>query len=203
MKYSEFKIAFESFPVFSTQDIRKLFPTFDSRRLVEWQKQGYLQKIRRGYYTFSAIIKNESALYLIANKLYSPSYISLESALARHGLIPEMSFTITSITTKNTSGYDTPIGHFQFRHLKAHLYFGYSLDSSREKAFRIAEPEKAILDYLYLSTINDYSAMVQIRFNKFQIKEGINMEKLHKYQLLFNSRILDKRVRLLAKFIDA
>ena len=78
----EFEKVLKSFPVFSVKDIQKQFPDFDNRRLVEWQQKGYLVKVKRGYYCFSERNRGEQFMYFAANKIYSPSYISFESALA-------------------------------------------------------------------------------------------------------------------------
>ena len=160
MSYIEFEKAFKKYPVFSVIDVKKKFPDFDSRRLVEWQSKGYIFKIRRGYYCFEEREKGDNFLYVAANKIYSPSYISLESALAYYNFIPEGVFMTISITTKNTAGYDTFSGHFEYRHIKPVLFFGYKLVQERDYTIKIAEPEKVILDYFYLHTLNDMGAIV-------------------------------------------
>jgi len=203
MRYSEFRIAFESFPVFSTQDIRKRFSDYDGRRLVEWQAKGYLTKIKRGYYSLSQNPQTESEIHFIANKIYSPSYVSIESALVHYGFIPEAAFTVTSVSTKNTSTQRTPLGNFEYRHTKPSMYFGYKLLKFQNYSVRMAEPEKAILDFFYLSTINDRSSIEEIRFNKIQLNELLDMKRLTNYQQLIGSRILDRRIRLFLKVIHA
>ena len=112
MNYLLFKKALEQFPVFSIQDIQKQFNDFDSRRLVEWQEKGYIIKLRRGYYSFEEVEKGESFRYFSANKMYTPSYISMESALSYYNLIPEGVFTTVSLTTRNTTTFRTPLGSF-------------------------------------------------------------------------------------------
>jgi len=201
--YLEFERTFNAFPIFSVKDIKKQFPDFDSRRLVEWQHKGYLLKVRRGYYCFVHREKGGHYLYFAANKVYSPSYISMESALAYYNFIPEGVFTATSITTKNTANYDTPIGHFEYRHVKPSFFFGYKLLRGNEFTIKIAEPEKVILDYLYLNSLNDKEQIESMRINSIQVIEQIDFNKLELYQKIFSSSVLDKRVRMFNQVIHA
>ena len=203
MNYLIFEKAFRDFPVFSVKDIQKRFSDFDSRRLVEWQQKGYLVKIRRGYYCFEDRGMDESFLYFSANKMYSPSYVSLESGLDYYNLIPEGVFMTTSVTTKNTASYETPIGNFDYKHLKGILFFGYKLVRKHGFTMKIADAEKVVLDYFYLNKINGIEEMEGLRFNEIQTKEAINFEKLDKYQSVFDSRVLDKRIRMFKKVVNA
>src|SRR5437763_1371478 len=86
MHYQALKEQLKNFSIFSVSDIRKIDPKFYPARLSEWQKKGILKKLRRGYYMFADATLNEQALFLIANHLYPPSYVSFESALSYYGL---------------------------------------------------------------------------------------------------------------------
>ncbi len=203
MKYLAFKTALERFPVFSVRDIKKCFPNFDNRRLVEWQEKGYVVKIRRGYYCFSDQKRDEKFLYYTANAIYSPSYVSLESGLAFYNMIPEGVFMATSVTTRNTANFDTKIGRFDYRNLNSRLFFGYRLIKIPGFTFKIAEPEKALLDYFYFNKINSLEEMRELRLNEVQVKEAINIEKLDKYQRIFDSMVVKKRVSLFKDTVNA
>jgi len=203
MNYIEFEKALTAYPVFSVKDIVKRFPDFDNRRLVEWQEKGYLTKVRRGYYCFTETIRGETFSYFAANKIYTPSYISLETALAYYNLIPEGVFTSISVTTRNTANYNTAIGKFEYRHIKPKLYFGYKLLQEKKFTIRIADPEKVILDYFYLNTLNSKEDIQEMRFNKFLVLELLNIDKLKKYQNVFSSKILDKRISTFLNLINA
>ena len=203
MNYLLFKKALEQFPVFSVQDIRKQFNDFDNRRLVEWQEKGYIIKLRRGYYSFEEVEKGEAFRYYSANKLYSPSYISMESALSYYNLIPEGVFTTVSLTTRNTTTFSTPMGSFSYRNVKAPLFFGYRLLNIHGHTIKMAEPEKSILDYLYLNKIDPSEMLEGIRLNKPQLLDLLDFNKLHQYQELFHSKKLQQRIQLLKKMIHA
>ena len=203
MNYLEFEKALKTFPVFSVKDIQKRFSGFDNRRLVEWQQKGYLVKVKRGYYCFGERNRGEQFLYFAANKIYSPSYISFENALAYYNLIPEGVFTITSATTKNTANYVSTIGNFNYKHIKPTLFFGYKLLKEKNITIKIAEPEKVILDYFYLNKLNSFEEIEEMRFNEIVAKEIISFDKLRMYQRLFNSKILDKRIQMFIQVINA
>lgn len=203
MNYLEFEKALKVFPVFSVKDIQKRFPGFDSRRLVEWQQKGYLEKIKRGYYTFRERQNGEKFLQFAANKIYSPSYISFESALSYYNLIPEGVFTITSATTRNTASYATPVGNFSYKHIKPPLFFGYKLIQEKDFVVKIADPEKALLDFFYINKMNTLEEVGEMRFNEIVAKEIVSFDKLTKYQRIFNSKTADKRIRMFIQVINA
>jgi predicted transcriptional regulator of viral defense system len=105
------------------------------------------------------------------------SYVSLQSALAHYGIIPEYVPTVTSVTTRRPEHVDTPLGRFSFRHIKKHLFHGYThLDlAPNQKAF-VATPEKALLDLVYLTTGADNpDFLAELRL---QNTEQLNTEKI-------------------------
>jgi predicted transcriptional regulator of viral defense system len=200
MNYIQFREAIKDYGVFSTKDISKLFPGFDSRRLVEWQQKGYLQKLTNKWYHFSDIAKDENMHFRIANCLCRPSYVSMESALSLYDFIPEGVYTIQSITTRKTIHYETVTGSYQYRSLRSSLFFGYRATRNRNTPVLIAEPEKAILDYLYLNPrIHSLADMEGLRLNMTAIRNRIDWEKLEKYAACFESATLKKRLFLIKK----
>lgn len=150
MKYLEFQQAFAAMPVIPVSEIERHFPGFDRNSLLRWQEKGHIHKLRNGFYRLQKPVRSEEELFLIAGVLYGPSYVSLESALAWHGLIPEGVFSITSVTHMKTRQFDTPLGAFTYRHLKKDLLFGTRLEAWGDYRFKIADPVKALLDFLYL-----------------------------------------------------
>ncbi len=201
--YLDFQETFANFPVISIQEIAKSFPNFDNKALVYWQNKGYIQRIRNGYYVFSSTIKNECFLFFTANKIYKPSYISFESALAYYGIIPEGVFLQTSATTLKTNYFKTSLGDFSYKRIKNELFFGYKLIQQNGLTFKIASIEKAILDSLYLSenvtTVEDFEAL---RWNK-EILKTISFKLIQEYLNLIQSKALEKRVQRLITYIHA
>ncbi len=193
MNYLTFKSGLQQFPVFSLMDILKLFPNFDKRRLVEWQNKGYIERIRNKYYYFKDKSKDENFLFYSANKIYPPSYVSFESALSYYNLIPEGVFTITSATTNKTNTFDTPLGRFKYYSIQPSMYFGYKPIYLNGFPVLIADPEKVLLDYVYLNKISDYVKIGELRINSSVLSELINQDKLNKYKTIINSKTLDLR----------
>jgi predicted transcriptional regulator of viral defense system len=200
MTYLEFREALLPFQVFATRDIGKIFPDFDSKRLVEWQHKGYIRKLVNKWYLFSECVVDEQLLFRISNCIYKPSYISLESALAYYRLIPEAVYTQKAITTRKTISYTASVGAFDYHSLKPGLFFGYAILHNNNLPVLMAEIEKAILDYFYLNaSLRSTKDIEQLRFNYVELHNTLNWEKLGKYQLVFESKTLDKRVKNLKK----
>jgi len=202
MKYIDFQEQFKNLPFIDINDVKTAFPDFDNRRMNEWQKAGYVKKIIRNFYTFVDKTLTGDELCLIANKLREPSYISLEYALNLYGLIPEAVFVYTSIGTKKTASFETVIGNFSYQSVKKPLFFGYILKGQGSVKYKIAEPEKAILDFLYLrSDIKDENDIESLRINADVYKEIINDDKLGEYLAIFGLSTLDRKVDLLREYI--
>lgn len=197
MQFIDFQNQFSIYPIFSLQDVRKVFSDFSYRQLDRWEKKGYLKKVKRGFYCFSTQDVDQNFLFYTANKIYTPSYVSLEMALKHYGLIPEEIFQITSVATKKTTNFQISVGNFSYRQIKPSLYFGYRLVEFGQQKILIAEPEKAILDYLYihpkLKTVADFEGM---RINIDEFRSQINSERFQKYLETFNNKQLSKRAKL-------
>lgn len=203
MKILLFLQSFQKYPTFSTLDIEKHFPHFDRENLLHWQEKGYIQRVRNNWYRVKQDLQNTLDLYFIANKIYAPAYVSLESAFSHYGWIPEGVFSIRSLSTKKTMDFQTPVGLFQYQKIKKSLFFGYRImQTPGGLGVKLAEPEKAVLDYLYfhpeLQTIDDF---VALRWNTWKLKEDLNEGVLKDYATLFNSATLNKRLKIFQEFV--
>ncbi|MEA3449958.1 MAG: hypothetical protein U9Q85_03215 [Patescibacteria group bacterium] len=200
MKYIDFYNNFKKFPIITLADIRSLAQNFDRRRLSEWQERGYIRKLANNFYIFSDKEINENNLNIIANKLYQPSYLSLEYALSYYSLIPETVYWLTSVSTRKTNKIEIDIANFSYRKIKKNLFFGYTLKriNNNDVYFKIAEPEKAILDFLYLrKDIKDKDSISELRISGSIFREKININKLKKYLKIFGSKTMNKKVEIL------
>jgi predicted transcriptional regulator of viral defense system len=116
---------------------------------------GDLIRLKKGLFLVSS--KNTGELYsreLVANHLYGPSYVSLETALAYYGLIPERVHLVRSVTTKRTKKFSTPIGNFEYTKV-GNQYFGIGINQNivrNQYAFMMASPEKALCDMIVLTS---------------------------------------------------
>lgn len=202
MSYLEFRNTFKDFGIFSKNDIEKIYSDFNKMNLVQWQKKGYINKLRNSMYIFNDILPNESLQFSIANKIYSPSYISLESALNFYDIIPEGVFTFTSISTLKTKKFVNKFGYFIYTNLKPDLFFGYNIIRSGIHLFKIADIDKTILDILYLrNSINNIDDFESMRFNKFVLLDSLNFQIIDKYLQLFNSKKLTNKIILLKEYL--
>lgn len=203
MQFIELKEKLKGFVVFSLGDIRKIETDFYLRRLNEWADKKYIKSVRRGFYIFSDLQINEQSLFLIANIIYQPSYVSLEMALSLYGLIPESVYGATSVTSQKTSNFKTDFGNFIYKHIKPELMFGYELREYGNHRYQVAEMEKAVLDYLYLNPkIKDEKDFEGLRFNAAEFQAKADMNKFQKYLTAFDSKALSVRTGKFIKYIN-
>lgn len=189
MNYLSFRELFKDFTILSLAEIRSADPAFQRRRLNDWQEKGYLRKVLKGWYIFGDRALTEDTIFEIANRIYAPAYVSLETALAVRGLIPEAIYGITSATTRPTRSFRTPPATFLYRTLKPSLFFGYEVEAySGQKHYSIATPEKAILDYFYLNpafaTPEDFESL-RVNADAFhqQIRESVLLDYLGRFAI--------------------
>ncbi|MBM4432365.1 MAG: hypothetical protein FJ026_18755 [Chloroflexi bacterium] len=132
-------------------------PVYVRRQLSLWTRSGRLYQLRRGLYALAPPFqKVKPHPFLVANRLLRGSYVSQQSALAYHGLIPEVVPVTTSVTTRRPRRWDTPLGAYEFRHVKRELLFGYRLtDLGGGQQALVASAEKALLDLIHLQPGGD------------------------------------------------
>ena len=213
--------------VFSRQEAELAFPKFDSRRLFEWKQKGYLIKLTNKWYVFSHVAFNEGLSFLISNSICQPSYISLETALCFHQLIASKSIAIYSkditseisklnppnsskllgeniiqaITKHKTVIYQNDRGAFSYRKIKPEFYFGFDTVEIDGKPIQLANPEKALIDFLYFNaTLNSISKLTSIDWN-MQAMTQLNWQKISYNQSNIGSKALDRRMELLKKVL--
>ena len=123
-------------------------------KVSEWMKEGALQPLRRGLYLAGQPLRGVPiCLPLVANHLYGPSCVSLDYALAWHGLIPEGVAEVTSVTPRPSRRLQNALGRFSYQHLPlAYYVVGQDLGQSSDGlSFLITSPAKALCDRLVLS----------------------------------------------------
>ncbi len=117
-------------------------------KINELVKQGILTPLKKGLYMTGPIVTPHPDPFLIANHIWGPSYVSLDTALSWHGFIPEKVFGISSVTLKTSHTFSTPAGRFDYIHMRTPYYtFGISqLQLGEDQFAMIATPEKALCD---------------------------------------------------------
>ncbi|MBU0581185.1 MAG: hypothetical protein KKA19_08405 [Candidatus Margulisbacteria bacterium] len=199
MEFNEFLKYFKTKPFI---DSRIFSDLGDSKQLIlnqvnKWQKKELIFSLKRGLYLFSDVYKEYPDLNLVANTLVQPSYLSMEYALGYYNLIPEAVFTYTSVTSKKTKQYRNKLGFFTYSHITEKRFFGYRKEA---KGFFIAEPEKALLDYIYFKTNITEIGKIYFQENlRLQNIENISLSKIENYGKKFNSSKIFKAIKELKK----
>ena len=165
--------------VFTPREFKDIFDVpeniasvFISRNL---GKGGVFIKLRNGLY---AIKDAHSSPFFLANKMYQPSYISLNVALSHYGIIPEVVYAVTSVTTKISREFTTPRGDFIYHRIKKKAFTGYGLQLIDKDNVLIAAPEKALADYLYFVDLKHVSINDRLELRRIIKSELIAFVKL-------------------------
>jgi predicted transcriptional regulator of viral defense system len=119
-------------------------------KISRMEKEGDIIRLKRGLYV-SGKPDSTSAISpeLIANHLYSPSYVSCESALSYYGIIPEHVFLMRSVALPRSRRFSTPLGDFEYLQSDPKVYpVGVQSVVSGSTAFMMATPEKALCDQI-------------------------------------------------------
>ncbi|NGX48475.1 MAG: hypothetical protein K940chlam5_00060 [Candidatus Anoxychlamydiales bacterium] len=120
--------------------------------LKRYTRDRYLIRLKKDFYLISDKVKETKPnVFELASVLYGPSYISLESALSYHGLIPEAVITTTSATSKRSKNIETEVGYFSYYHVPIKIFhIGVSGILDNNSNIFIADPIKAIADIIYV-----------------------------------------------------
>lgn len=204
MKFQELLRLVGNEPIFDTAlllagDVRR---QDIQRQLARWERNGYLQQIRRGLYSIAPPYRHVTPHpFLIANRMVKASYISCQSALAWYGLIPEYTPVTVSVTTGRPGAWETSFGRFVFRHVKIALLFGYAAVevTAGQRAF-VAYPEKALLDLIHLTPHGDEVAFLQEL--RLQNLERLDRERLTHFAERTGSAKLQRAMHLLQAMVQ-
>lgn len=186
---------------FTTHQVYAWVPGFDRNNFVRWVKKGLLIRLRQGYYTFPEYKNQADFSFYIANRMYRPSYVSLHTALAFYGLIPEAVIQTTSVTSLKTANFQNALGSFSYKSIREELMFGYQSKAIRGGfSIQLAQPEKALLDLLYLHPFYQSAQdMEELRLDEDLLHEDFDLglldESLHRYK----TKALEKRVKQFLK----
>jgi hypothetical protein len=202
MLYRDFAQVFIARPCFTARDVALRFAGFHDRQLHYWQTKGLVRLLRRPYYRLTDRPWTLHDRWAVANMLYGPSYISLDSALSYHGFIPEGVFHITSVATRHTRTFDVDSTRYFYRNVRPAWFFGYTLLEQDGVAVRMAGPEKTVLDTLHfgnrLRDADDFDAM---RFDAPGILAAIDPQTWEDLLILSNNKALMRRARAFQRWL--
>lgn len=183
-------------PIFTPFQFEQIFHLSETKTkyFLESQiRQGLFTRLKKGLYRLATDYVSE---WLIANKLYAPSYLSFETALSYWNLIPEVVYTVTSATTKPTRSFSVA-GKMAFDYycIKKQAYTGYSLiRDNNNSSFLMADKEKALTDYLYFESLGKKSPNDRMDFT------GINTKYLFELAGLYQRPSL---IKLIKKYVKS
>ncbi len=196
-------------PVFETALLLagKVNPNVVRLQLSRWTKSGRLYQLRRGLYALAPPYqKMKPHPFLIANHMQRASYVSGQSALAFYGLIPDTVHITLSVTAGRPERLETPLGVFEFRHVKPELLRGYRMtdlpgwQQPGQQAL-VAMPEKALLDLVYLQQGGD--APASLRELRLQNLERLDLGELRRQAEAFDSPKLRRAVETITRLAQS
>lgn len=112
-------------------------------------ERGLVSRVANGIY-LNKLVRDNSPLDFVG-VLRPNSYVSLESALGHWGLSTQSPLTLTCVTLGKPKEYKSQEFAIAFRTISKRLFWGFVEKQTRYAKYRIAEPEKALLDWIYLS----------------------------------------------------
>jgi len=208
MNYAQFKNRVLNLPLILSKDIL----SFEKNRqallnqLKRWQDRQLIIKLKKGVYILNQNDRKiNPSRQFIANQLYAPSYVSLEYALGFYGIIPERVIEVTCVATKKTARFLNKSGTFTYQHIKPAAFRGFkTLKDENGLTYFIAEPEKAVVDFLYLN-LDKFKRDDKDIFEgsyRFQNAETLNKKRIIELAGCFNNRKLSKIASLFCEFIE-
>lgn len=183
MKWVELqkRIEEKGITIFTASEFRRIMDlseTAAQKILERYTKRSILTRLKKGIYIVTA---NPPNSFLISNKLYRPSYVSFESALSYHRIIPETVYGITAATTKPTRNFQVVGKAFVYHKIKESAYTGYAPTRIGDDVILLARPEKALVDYLYL-----------VNLGKKPLYDRLELEGLSKEMILTNTKLFKR-----------
>jgi len=187
--------------IFSLRDIENLFPEENLKTLKNnlgrWVKKALLLRLRKNLYEFiePGSESNIPDVY-VGNKLYAPSYISLETALSIYSLIPDIAVQVTSLTTLPTREFKNRHGSFFYRRCQKKAFTGYKLMQYEGVKILIADKEKALVGFIYFSIRQKEPLDFDEERLERDLVKKLNWSKTLKYAKLFNKKTVSALLEL-------
>ncbi|MBI4649400.1 MAG: hypothetical protein HY738_23075 [Bacteroidia bacterium] len=201
MLFIEFKEKMFGLGCFSNYQVLSWKQNFERANFVRWIKKGYVIPLRKGFYTFPEYLNIHGFDLYIANRIYTPSYVSLHYVLHYYGVIPEGVTQITSVSSLKTTMFNNKLGTFTYQTMLPELLFGYEEKHFGKWTIKFASIEKAIIDLFYLYPFyNTESEIRELRFDSEMLKIDANnmFRQVEKYK----NKSLESRLGLMLKVYD-
>ena len=198
-------------PVFETALLLagKINPNIVRLQLTRWTKSGRVYQLRRGLYAIAPPYqKVKPHPFLVANCMHRASYVSGQSALAFYGLIPDTLQVTLSVTAGRPEHRETPLGVYEFRHVKPDLLHGYRMTGLSEATLQqpsqqalVARPEKALLDLVYFQPGGDTPEFLHEL--RLQNLEQLDLDELRRQAETFHTPKLRRAVQVITRLAQS
>jgi len=146
-------------------------------KINELGKQGILVMIKNGLYVPGpASLVRGPEPFLLANHIWGPSYVSLESAMSYWGMIPEHVYEVSSVTTKLSKIYNKSFGRYSYIHLPSPYYsLGIQqIKLTERQNILLASPEKSVCDKVVATSgilLRSKKQVLDLLLEDFRISE--------------------------------
>lgn len=200
MSFLEFRKEFAELGYADIHQILASHPDFDRNNLTRWARRGLIVKLRQGLYSFPEMTGTCNWNLFLSNLMYRPSYVSLHTALAFYGMIPEAVTQVVAVSSLKTASFENSFGSFSYHTVSERLLFGYDRKPFGSRSILLASPEKAILDLLYIypfyRTVDD---MRELRLDEDFLSDSLDIVRLDEFAESFRCRSLTERLLTLKK----
>ncbi len=169
--------------IFTPEDLMRLFGVSKSAAtffVFRNTRKGFLTRLKKSQKgSLYCLTEALPPPFVIANRLYEPSYLSLDTALSYYGIIPETIYSVTSVTTKPTREMTVNGIKYIYSRIKKSAYTGYRLVSYINTKILMASPEKALADYLYFVNLKERELTYErLDLSKIKYKKLVAMVDL-------------------------
>ncbi len=156
-------------------------------------------QLKRGVYCLGPKnLKQPINLFEVANKIYSPSYVSLESSLSFHGLIPEGVMTVTSISSKRSKEFENELGIFSYSKDQKFNFLGVERVVYNDSIFLMAEPTRALIDLIILNHIKSIHLddwFDSLRIDQKELKKLISIKLLRQLGGIYKNQSVNQFIK--------
>ena len=169
-------------PSFGAADLAPLGekPAYLNIILSRYVRRGAMLHLRKNLYVTKAYLDNAEKkgaysdyIEFVANKLYSPSYLSLDYVLHEHNMLTEIPRNITSVGLRKTDSFSNDLGIFIYHTIKEDLFTGFNVEKKGDFSILRATKAKALFDFLYFRKrlLVDKDAVDELRLNMDEFSE--------------------------------
>jgi predicted transcriptional regulator of viral defense system len=191
MKVDRLK-SFENIPFFTIVGFKQVLNAdeSDTQRIREmlsrWVRKGHIIRLKKGVFMTRRFYERHqhhaSFRPAVSSIILPQSYVSLEYILQRTGVLTEVTYPLTAITSKNTRTIENTLGTFSYRHIKLPLYKGFDQENFYGVLINQASIAKALFDFLYLRPLprnlrkSNISIADELRLNLEELSSEVKNE---------------------------